>query len=417
MKKNVKEIEIKLEGKEWETCLDKAFKKKNKDVRIDGFRKGQAPKATYIKKFGIESLYMEAVDFAIDSAYKKALDEAKVVPVIEPKLDVKDINEKAVTFKFTIVTKPEVKLGEYKKLGIKKETAKATKKEIDEEVEQLRSQMAEIVLKDAKEKVAEKDTAVIDFKGYVDGKELEGGKGENFPLEIGSHSFIPGFEEGLIGMKSGETKTLDLEFPKDYVKDLAGKKVKFDVTVHEIKTRKLPELNEDFYKDLGYEDMKTEEEFRKEVEKVLNDRKQKELDDKFLDACLEKAANNMKVDINDEIIDDEIHRMIHDVEHKLQMQGLTIDQYYEFTGLTHEKMHEQMHDEAVKRIKYRYLIECVADAEKIDFTKKEVDAKAEEMAKNYGITKDELLKAYGSDEVVKYDMKMHKALEIIKENN
>ena len=417
MKKNVKEIEIKLEGKEWETCLDKAFKKKNKDVRIDGFRKGQAPKATYIKKFGIESLYMEAVDFAIDSAYKKALDEAKVVPVIEPKLDVKDINEKAVTFMFTIVTKPEVKLGEYKKLGIKKETAKATKKEIDEEVEQLRSQMAEIVLKDAKEKVAEKDTAVIDFKGYVDGKELEGGKGENFPLEIGSHSFIPGFEEGLIGMKSGETKTLDLEFPKDYVKDLAGKKVKFDVKVHEIKTRKLPELNEDFYKDLGYEDMKTEEEFRKEVEKVLNDRKQKELDDKFLDACLEKAANNMKVDINDEIIDDEIHRMIHDVEHKLQMQGLTIDQYYEFTGLTHEKMHEQMHDEAVKRIKYRYLIECVADAEKIDFTKKEVEAKAEEMAKNYGITKDELLKAYGSDEVVKYDMKMHKALEIIKENN
>lgn len=417
MKKNVKEIEIKLEGKEWETCLDKAFKKKNKDVRIDGFRKGQAPKATYIKKFGIESLYMEAVDFAIDSAYKKALDEAKVVPVIEPKLDVKDINEKAVTFMFTIVTKPEVKLGEYKKLGIKKETAKATKKEIDEEVEQLRSQMAEIVLKDAKEKVAEKDTAVIDFKGYVDGKELEGGKGENFPLEIGSHSFIPGFEEGLIGMKSGENKTLDLEFPKDYVKDLAGKKVKFDVTVHEIKTRKLPELNEDFYKDLGYEDMKTEEEFRKEVEKVLNDRKQKELDDKFLDACLEKAANNMKVDINDEIIDDEIHRMIHDVEHKLQMQGLTIDQYYEFTGLTHEKMHEQMHDEAVKRIKYRYLIECVADAEKIDFTKKEVEAKAEEMAKNYGITKDELLKAYGSDEVVKYDMKMYKALEIIKENN
>ena len=417
MKKNVKEIEIKLEGKEWETCLDKAFKKKNKDVRIDGFRKGQAPKATYIKKFGIESLYMEAVDFAIDSAYKKALDEAKIVPVIEPKLDVKDINEKAVTFMFTIVTKPEVKLGEYKKLGIKKETAKATKKEIDEEVEQLRSQMAEIVLKDAKEKVAEKDTAVIDFKGYVDGKELEGGKGENFPLEIGSHSFIPGFEEGLIGMKSGETKTLDLEFPKDYVKDLAGKKVKFDVKVHEIKTRKLPELNEDFYKDLGYEDMKTEEEFRKEVEKVLNDRKQKELDDKFLDACLEKAANNMKVDINDEIIDDEIHRMIHDVEHKLQMQGLTIDQYYEFTGLTHEKMHEQMHDEAVKRIKYRYLIECVADAEKIDFTKKEVEAKAEEMAKNYGITKDELLKAYGSDEVVKYDMKMHKALEIIKENN
>lgn len=417
MMKNVKEIEIKLEGKEWETCLDKAFKKKNKDAKIDGFRKGGAPKNIYIKKFGIESLYMDAVDLAIDVAYKKALDESKVVPVIEPKLDVKDINEKSVTFKFTIVTKPEVKLGEYKKLGIKKEKAKATKEEIDNEVEQLRTQMAEIVVKGEKEKVAEKDTAVIDFEGFVDGKPLEGGKGENFPLEIGSHSFIPGFEEGLVGMKSGETKELSLEFPKDYVKDLAGKKVKFNVTVHEIKTRKLPEINEDLFKDLGYEDMKTEEEFRKEVEKVLIERKQKELDDKFLDDCLDKAADNMKVEINDEIIDDEIHRMIHEVEHKLQMQGLSMEQYYEFTGLTHEKMHEQMHDEAVKRIKYRYLIEAVADAEKVDFTQKEVDAKADEMAKNYGITKEELLKAYGSDEVVKYDMKMHKALEIIKENN
>lgn len=417
MAKNVHEIEIKIEGKDWEKYLDKAFKKKNKDTKIDGFRKGQAPKDIFIKKFGVESLYMDAVDFAIDEAYKKALENSKVVPVVEPKLDVKNINNEAVTFLFTIVSKPEVKLGEYKKLGIKKETAKATKKEIDEEVEALRTQMAEIVVKGEKEKVAEKDTAVIDFEGFVDGKPLDGGKGENFPLEIGSHSFIPGFEEGLVGMKSGETKELDLEFPKDYVKDLAGKKVKFNVTVHEIKTRKLPEIGEDFYKDLGYEDMKTEEEFRKEVEKVLIERKQKELDDKFLDDCLDKAANNMKVEINDEIIDDEIHRMIHDVEHKLQMQGLTIDQYYEFTGLTHEKMHEQMHDEAVKRIKYRYLIEAVADAEKVDFTQKEVDAKAEEMAQNYGISKDELLKAYGSDEIVKYDMKMHKALEIIKENN
>jgi len=414
--KNVHEIDVKIEGKDWENYLDKAFKKKNKDTKIDGFRKGQASKEMFIKKFGIESLYMDAVDFAIDAAYKKALEDSKIVPVVEPKLDVKSVDKDKAEFKFTLISKPDVKLGEYKKLGIKKENAKASKEEIDNEVEALRNQCAEIVVKEDG-KVEEKDTAVIDFKGYVDGKELEGGTGANFPLEIGSHSFIPGFEEGLVGMKSGETKTLNLEFPKDYVKDLAGKKVKFDVTVHEIKTRKLPELGEEFYKDLGYEDMKTEADFRKEVEKVLVERKQKELDDKFLDDCLDKACDNMKVEINDEIIDDEIHRMIHDVEHKLQMQGLSIEQYYEFTGLTHEKMHEQMHDEAVKRIKYRYLIEAVADAEKIDFSQKEVDAKADEMAKNYGISKEELLKAYGSDEIVKYDMKMHKALEIIKENN
>lgn len=416
MSKNIHEIEKVIEGKNWEECLDKAFKKKNKDVSIDGFRKGSAPKDVYIKKFGIESLYMDAIDNAIDAAYKEILEDKKLIPIIEPKLDVKSVDKEKAVITFTIITKPEVKLGEYKNMGIKKETAKSTKKEIDEEVEKLRSQCAEIVLKD-KGAIELNDTAVIDFKGYVDGKELEGGSGQNFPLEIGSHSFIPGFEEGLIGLKQNDKKTLELTFPENYVKDLAGKDVKFDVTINEIKTRKLPELGEEFYQDLGFDNIKTEEEFKKEVEKVLNERKQAQLDDEFIENCLKKASDNMKVTINDEIIDEEIHHMIHDVEHRLQSQGLTIEQYYEFTGLTHEKMHEQMHDEAEKRIKYRYLIEAVAEEEKIDFSKKEVEEKTKEMAQNYGITTEELLKAYGSDEIVKYDMKMHRALEIIKENN
>lgn len=416
MKKNVHEITIKIEGKEWETILDKAFKKKNKEVKLDGFRKGCAPKDVYIKKFGIESLYMDAVDGAVDSAYKKVLEENKIIPIIEPKLDVKSINEKEVEFVFTIVTKPEVTLGEYKNLGIKKEEAKVTKKEIAEEIEHLRSQFAEIVLKE--DGVVEiGDTAVIDFKGVVDGKELEGGSGENFPLEIGGHQFIPGFEDGLVGVTQGEEKVLNLKFPEDYVADLAGKEVEFTVKVNEIKTRELPEINEDFFKDLGYEDMKTKEELEKEVEKVLVDRKNAELEDAHVEKCLEKAANNMKVDINDEIIDDEIHRMIHGMEEKLAMQGLNIEQYYEFTGMTHEKLHEQMHDEAVKRVKYRYLIEAVAEEEKIEFTEKEIKAKAEEMASNYGISVDELIKAYGSLDIVKYDMQMHNALEIIKSGN
>jgi len=416
MKKNVHEITIKIEGTEWETCLDKAFKKKNKEVKIDGFRKGAAPKDVYIKKFGIESLYMDAVDGAVDKAYKKVLEENKLVPVIEPNLDVKSINEKAVEFVFTIVTKPEVTLGEYKDLKIKKETAKITKKEIEEEIEHLRSQFAEIVLKeDGTVEVG--DTAVIDFKGVVDGKELEGGSGENFPLEIGGHQFIPGFEDGLVGVAAGEEKVLNLKFPEDYVAELAGKEVEFTVKVNEIKTRELPEINEDFFKDLGYEEMKTKEELEAEVKKVLEDRKNAELEDAYIEKCLEKAADNMKVEINDEIISDEIHRMIHSMEEKLAMQGLNIEQYYEFTGMTHEKLHEQMHDEAVKRVKYRYLIEAVADAEKIEFTDKEIKDKAKEMADNYGITVDELIKAYGSLDIVKYDMQMHRALEIIKSGN
>lgn len=414
--KNVKEIEIKINGEKWEKALDKAYKKKNKEVKIEGFRKGTAPKNIYIKKMGIESLYMDAVDFVMDDAYNLALDEAKVVPVIEPKLDITSINESEVIFKFTITSKPEVTLGEYKNLGIKKETAKVTKEEINEEVEKLREQLAEIAPKESG-KVEKGNTAVIDFEGFVDGEPLDGGKGENYPLEIGSNTFIPGFEDGVIGMEIGETKELNLTFPENYVENLKGKDVKFNVTVREIKERIVPEINEDFYKDLGYEDIKTEEEFLSEVEKVLIERKQAEIDDAHLEECLTKASDNMKVEINEEIIDDEVHRMIHQFEEQLGMQGIKIADYMQITGMTHEKLHEQMEPEATKRVKYRYLLEAIAEAEKIDFTEEEVNKKAEEMANNYGISVDELLKAYGSNEIVKYDMKMHSALEILKNNN
>jgi len=414
--KNVKEIEIKIEGETWENALDKAYKKKNKEVKVEGFRKGTAPKNIFIKKFGIEALYMDAVDFVMDEAYQKALDEAKITPVIEPKLDITSISEKEAVFKFTITAKPEVTLGEYKKLGIKKETVKVTKEEIDEEVSKLQNQLAEIAPKE-KGKVEKGNTAVIDFEGFVDGKALDGGKGENYPLEIGTNTFIPGFEDGVIGMAIGETKELNLKFPEDYVADLKGKEVKFNVTVREIKERIVPELNEDFYKDLGYENIKNETEFRKEVENVITERKTADIEDAHLEKCLEKASDNMKVELSEDIIDEEVHRMIHQFEDQLKMQGIKVDDYMQITGMTHEKMHEQMEPEAIKRIKYRYLLEAIADAEKIDFTEEEVNKKAEEMASNYGITVEELLKAYGSNEIVKYDMKMHGALEIVKNNN
>ena len=415
MKKNVHELTIKIEGEEWSSAIDKAFKKKNKDVKIDGFRKGTAPKDIFIKKFGVESLYMDAVDDAVSKAYTKIINDEKLIPVVEPKLDVKKVDEKGVEFLFTIITKPEIKLGEYTKLGVKKEKAKVTKKEIEDEIKNLREQMAEIVVKE-KGTVAKGDTAVIDFDGKVDGKPLEGGKGENYPLEIGSNSFIPGFEEGLIGLKSGETKTLNLKFPENYTEKLKNKDVVFEVTVKEIKSRKLPEIDEEFFKDLGYEDMKTKEELETEVENTLKERKQASLDDKYTEDCLEKAVANMKVELNEEIIDDEVHHMIHQFEQKLGQQGLTIDQYYQFTGQDHEALHKQMEQDAKKRVLSRYLLEEVVSKEKIDFTDKEVKAKAKEMADNYGIKLEELEKAYGNLEVIKYDMKMQKALELVSKN-
>ena len=412
--KNVHDIEFEIKDEEWTKILDATFKKKSIDIKVDGFRKGKCPKNIYLQKFGIESLYMDAIDVAAGDAYTKVIRENKLVPVCEPKMDVKEIDEKHVKFIFTIITKPEVKLGKYKDLGIKKEEVKVSEKEIDEEIARLASRFAEIVVKENGE-VLEGNTAVIDFKGYVDGKELDGGTGANYPLEIGTHTFIPGFEEGLVGMKVGETKELNLKFPEDYTPELKGKDVKFDVTVREIKERVLPEMNKDFYADLGYENIETEEAFRKEIKKALEDRKEEENKNKYLDEVLEAASKNMEVTINPEIVDDEIHRMINQFAQQLQMQGLSLDQYYQFTGSSHEDMHKQMEPEATKRVKYRYLIEEVAEAEKIEIADADAEAEAEKMATQYGMEKAEFLAEFGGLDVVKYDMRMHKALELLSE--
>ena len=415
MKKNVHEIEIKLD-KEWISALDATFKKKNKETKIDGFRKGAAPKDVYLKHFGIESLYMDAVDACISVAYKKVLDENKLVPVTEPKVDVTGISDSNVIFKFTIITKPEVTLGEYKNLKVKKEKVAVSDDEIKHEIDHLREHLADVVVKEDGE-VAEGDTAVIDFTGFVDGKELDGGKGENFPLEIGSHSFIPGFEEGLVGLKAGEEKTLELKFPENYIEDLKGKDVTFKVKVNEVKMRVLPDVNEDFFKDLGYDDVKTEAELKEKIKEEIKHQKEHHAEDEFVDKCLEAAAKNMKVDINEEIIEDEIHRMIDEYARQLQMQGMNINDYYKMTGTTEADLHKMMAPEAEKRVKYRYLIEGIADAEDLKFTEEEIKARADEMAKQFGVSQEELIKAYGSMDIIEYDLRMHKALEILKENN
>ncbi len=414
--KNVHEIEIKLEGEKWTKCLDNAFKKVNKDIKIDGFRKGTAPKDVYLKKYGIESLYNDAVNEAINIAYKELLDNNDLIPVVEPQVDIIGISDGSVIFKFKIITKPEVKLSSYKNLGVKKESAKVSKEELAQEIENLRNQLAEVVVKDNGE-VAKGDTVVIDFDGFVDGKALEGGKGENYPLEIGSNTFIPGFESGLIGKKTNDEVELKLKFPENYVEDLKNKDVLFKVKIHEIKTRVLPEINKEFYEDLGLENVKTKEEFEAEVKKTIKERKEKEVEDKFISDLLSAAIEKLTVEINPEIIDDEVHRIIDGYAHQLSHQGIDIEQYYKITGTTHEDLHKQMEPEAEKRIKERYVIEFIADKEKVDFTEKEVEAKAQEMADNYGIKLEELVGAYGSLEVVKYDMRMHRALEILKEVN
>lgn len=416
MAKNTEKITIEIKGEEWEKALDKSFKKNVKKAQVDGFRKGSVPKNIYIEKFGIESLYQDAYESVVDDAFKSAQDKTEVKAEIQPTVDIKKIDKDGIEFEFTFVGKPEVKLGKYKDLKVKKDKLEVTQEEVDHEIEHLREQFAEIRVKE--DGIVEKgDTAVIDFKGTVDGEELEGGTGENYPLEIGTNTFIPGFEDGVLGMKVGEEKDLHLKFPDDYVKDLAGKEVIFHVTLHEIKSRILPDIDEDFFKDLGYDKVTNALELAKEVENTLKESKQKDIDDRFLEDVLKTASENMEVELPEEIIDDEVHRMMHQFESQLKMQGLTMDQYYQFTNTTHEYMHKEMEPEAIRRIKYRYLLEAVSEAEKIEVTDEEADKDATEMADNYGISKEELIEAFGGMEVLKYDSKMRKTLKFLQENN
>ena len=410
---NVKKIVKEYKGKVWTKAIGSAYDKIKKDVTVDGFRKGMVPFDMFVSKNGVEPLYNDAIDILLTTEYKKVFDEVKEIPVVQPSIDIKNISKDAISIEYTFISSPEVKLGAYKNLGIKKETAKVTAKEVKEEIEKLQAKYAEIQVKETG-KVENGNTVVIDFEGFLNGKPFEGGKAENYPLEIGSHTFIPGFEEGLIGMSTGEEKDLNLTFPENYTEELKGKDVTFKVKVNIIKEKVLPEINEDFFKDLGYDDVKTKEELEAKIKEQIKTRKEADIENKYIDECLEAATSNMKVEINPEIIDDEIHRMIDQMSEQLKMNGITLEQYMQFTGMTHEDLHKQYEEMATKRVKERFLLENVAKVEKIEVSDKDAEAKAEEMAKNYGMTKEDLLKEFGGLDMVKYDMKMRAAINIVK---
>lgn len=416
MAKNTEKITIEIKGEAWEKALDKSFKKNVKKANIDGFRKGNVPKDIYLKNYGMESLFEDAYLAVVDDAFKEAQDKAKVKAEIQPSVDIKKIDKDGITFEFTFIGKPEVKLGQYKDLKVKKEKVAVTKEEVDAKINELREQFADITVKDGGV-VETGDTAVIDFVGEVDGKPLDGGSGENYPLEIGTNTFIPGFEDGVLGMKVDETKDLHLKFPENYTKELAGKEVVFHVTLREIKSRILPDIDENFFEDLGYDKVTNAEELAKEVENTIKEEKENEEKNRFLEEVLKQVSEKMEVDVPEEIIDDEVHRMIHQWEEQLKSQGLTLDQYMEFTGTTHEDMHKQMEPEALRRVKYRYMLEAVSEAEKIEVTDEEVEKDIEEMATNYGISKEELVDAFGGKDVLAYDSKMRKTLKFLEENN
>ncbi len=410
----MKEVVIKIDGEDWKKALDKAFKKLNKEAKIDGFRPGKAPKEVYIKKYGMTSLYMEAAESCLNEAYEMMLKEnGDDVIVAQPEINLSAVTDDYVEFKFSLTLKPEVKLGKYKGLSVKKEEVKVTKKEVSEAIEQMRQRYIENIDKEGK--VENGDVAVIDFEGFKDGVAFDGGKGEDYSLKIGSNTFIPGFEEQIIGMEKGEEKDIKLTFPDDYhAEDLKGQEVVFKVKVKEIKQQKLPELDEDFFLDLGMEGIDSKEALEKQLEENIKVRKEAEADNKYIDDLLVAAAKNTKIDIPDAVIEEEIDRILKQYEENLKMQGITLEMFYQFTNSDEQALRDQMQEEAKNRVTYRLMLEEIAKEEKIEVTDEEAETEAVDLANKYQMDKDEFLKLFGGLDMVKYDLKMRQALEVLK---
>ena len=357
---------------------------------------------------------MEAAESCLNEAYEMMLKEnGDDVIVAQPEINLSAVTDDYVEFKFNLTLKPEVKLGKYKGLDVKKDTVKVTKKEVSEAIEQMRQRYMENIDKEGK--VANGDVAIIDFEGFKDGVAFDGGKGEDYSLKIGSNTFIPGFEEQIIGMEKGEEKDINLTFPEDYhAEDLKGKDVVFKVKVKEIKEQKLPELDKDFFLDLGMEGIETKEDLEKQLEENIKVRKEAEADNKYIDDLLAEVAKNTKIDIPEAMIEEEIDRILKQYEENLKMQGITLEMFYQFTNSDEQALRDQMQEEAKNRVTYRLILEEIAKEEKIEVTDEDAETEATNLATRYQMDKDEFLKLFGGLDMVKYDLKMRQALEVLK---
>ena len=408
---------LKLEGKEWKDCLKEAFEKKRKDIKMDGFRKGQVPYDIYVKKAGVETLYMDAVDMAVDMLYAKLLSDPKTItPAATPAIDIKDIGNDHIEVEFTLVESPKVELGKYKKLGIKKDKVEVTDDEVEHELGHLKEQFVEVKSLADDAEVREGDVAVIDFEGFKDGVAFKGGKGENYSLEIGSHTFIPGFEEALIGLKKGDKKDVNVVFPENYhSEELKGQPVVFKVEVKEVKERVFPEFDKDFFADLNVGGVESLDDLKKYIKENKEAEKSKQLEDEYLFKCLDKVVEGSKFDIPEEMTEDETNRLVREFSEKLQYQGLKLEDYLKYCNTNLDDFKATLKDEANKRIGYRLIMDAVVDAEKLEVSDEELESGLDETSKQYGMTREEFEKQIGSKELFKYDLLMKKAMKVVTE--
>lgn len=415
---NQGKLTVEVDAAQVDEALDQAFKKVVKQINVPGFRKGKMPRFMFEKRFGVESLYQDAVDIMLPQAYGEAIDETDIEPVAQPEdIDIEQIEKgKNFIFTATVTVKPEVELGEYKGLEVEEQDATVTDEDVDAELKRLQEQQAELVVKE-EGSVENGDTVVMDFKGFVDGEAFEGGEAENYSIEVGSGQFIPGFEEQLVGLSAGEEKDVEVTFPEEYhAEELAGKPATFKVTVHELKTKQLPELDDEFAKDVN-DEVETLEGLKNKLNEQIKERKEREADASLRDQLVEKAAENATIDVPEAMIEAEVEQMLREFEQRLQMQGMNLELYFQFSGQDEAALREQMQEDAQKRVRTNLTLEAIAAAEALEVSEEEVDEELEKMAGMYQTSAEELKKMLGgSTDRVKEDIKIRKAIDFLVEN-
>lgn len=393
--------------------LDRVFNKVKKDINLPGFRKGKITRAIFDKRFGEEALYQDVVNALLPNAYEAAVKDAGIEVVAQPKIDVVSMEKgQDWVVNAEVVTKPEVKLGDYKNLAVSVEASKeVTDEEVDAKVERERNNLAELAIKEGA--AAAGDTVVIDFVGSIDGVEFDGGKGENYSLELGSGQFIPGFEDQLVGHAAGETVNVEVSFPEDYqAADLAGKPAVFVTTIHEVKVKEVPALDDELAKDID-EEVETLDELKAKYRKELEAAKEIAFDDAVESAAIDLAVANAEiVELPGEMVHEEVHRAMNEFLGGMQQQGISPEMYFQITGTTEEDLHAQYEADAEKRTKTNLVIEAVAQAEGFEASVEEITAEIEELAATYNM---EVAQVRGllSEDMLKHDITVKKAVELI----
>ena len=417
LEKNMAKLTIEVPASDLEKALQSAYKKQKNKISLPGFRKGKVPRQMIEKMYGAEIFFDDAANEIIPKAYADAYDECELEIVSRPEINIVQI-EKGKPFIFTaeVATKPEVTLGEYKGLEVDKVSTRVTQKEVEAKIEEEAEKNARTVTVEDRA-VQDGDEVILDFEGFVDGEAFEGGKGENYPLTIGSGSFIPGFEEQLVGAEAEKEVEVKVTFPEDYhAEELKGKEAVFKCTVHEIKAKELPEIDDEFAAEVSEFD--TLDEYKADVKAKIKEQKATDGKRKQEDQAVEQAIKNASYEIPDAMVDTQISQMANDFAQRIQSQGLTMEQYYQFTGMTEEKMNEEFKPQAVKRIETRLVLEAIAKAENIEISDEKLDEEIAKMAEAYKMEADKLKEFMGDVEKkqMKEDMAVQEAVTFLVEN-